>query len=89
MNSPLSIPELTQMRADLYAALGNPARSIRRSDGSELVYGSKAEILTAITAIESQLAIAQGGETRVGLAQHKRGDGPGGPGFPWFGNAPW
>ena len=77
------------MLNDVIMAIGNPALRVRRSDGSELQYRSMADAIMAKNVLESQIAIAQGGEKRVGLAQHKRGDGPCGPGFPWFGDAPW
>ena len=83
----MSVPliELQSMLDDVVRAIGNPVLSIRRSDGSQLQYRSMAEALSAKSTLESQIAKASGGETRVGLAQHKRGQTPLGAGSGWSG----
>lgn len=83
-SSTLPIDQLQSMLNDVMTAIGNGTLRIRRSDGSELQYRSMADLVTAKSTLETQIEIASGGGSRVGLAQTKRGDGPcGNGGLPW------
>lgn len=71
----------TQIDA-LVVALGSPSLSTRFADGRMVTFRSVDEIRSALAELNNQMDIASGGASRVGFAQHKRGDGPSGP-TPW------
>lgn len=82
----LTLDQLNAMLTDVIKAIGSPTLSIRRADGSELRYRSMDEALKAKAALEDMIREAQGTNAgRVSLAQHRRGDGPRGPGWPYPG----
>jgi hypothetical protein len=57
---------------------------VRFSDGKAQRFQSTGDILKAIQTGEDWLRTMNGTtESRVGLAQHKRGDGPSGPSRDW------
>lgn len=76
-----TLEQLNASRDALIAELGNPAKMVRRSDGSEVQKASASDLLAQLTAIEELIREAgNAGGTRIALAQHRRGDGPFGPG---------
>jgi len=79
----LTVAQLVANLNALYSALGNPAASAHMPDGSSVTFRSIDDIKKAIA--ETEDAIRQAGSTGAGtkstLAQHKRGDGPRGPGL--------
>ena len=82
MAVPLS--ELQDLRDTIVRAIGDPTLRARTSDGRELLYRTIDEAKTALGIIDDEIRSAGGTASRsVSLAQHKRGDGPSGPGAPW------
>lgn len=80
----LTVQQLQANLDALTAALGNPAAEVTTSAG-RIRYRSIAEIQMAIGETQNQIALLSGGPpSRVGLAQHKRGDGPSGPHTRWW-----
>lgn len=76
----LTVQQLQASLDALVTALGSPTLSCRFADGRMVTYRSIAEIKAAISEITNQIeAVSGGARSRVGFAQHKRGDGPGGP----------
>ena len=77
---------LQQLQAQLDAInteLGNPEQSYRAADGRMVVKRPVAELLLAKADLEDQIRDYGGGNaSKSTLGQHKRGDGPYGPGFP-------
>ena len=73
-----------QIQADLdtlNAAKARPEKIVQFPDGRRVQYRDMDELLKAIAATEEDLRKASGGTgSRVRFAQHKRGDGPAGPG---------
>ena len=80
---------LQQLQANLdkiHQEIANCAAKVRFPDGREVTSRPMDELLKAKADIEEQIRTF-GGKTdsKSTLAQHRRGDGPHGPGFPW----PW
>lgn len=75
---------LEQIQADLdalNAAKARPEKLVQFPDGRRVEYRDTDELLKAIAATEEELRKTSGGPgSRVRFAQHKRGDGPTGPG---------
>ena len=76
---------IQQLQANLDAvnqALWNPTLKARFPDGREVTYRSVDDLRKAKAGIEEDIRQASGQPgSRVTLAQHKRGDGPTGPGL--------
>jgi hypothetical protein len=80
----VSIMQLQALRDAIVLAIGNPTLRARTADGKEVQYRSIGEAKTALGIIDDEIRKAGGASTpSVSLAQHKRGDGPSGPGAPW------
>jgi hypothetical protein len=76
----LTIPQLQSNLDAINQALGNPTLRVRFPDGREVTYRSVDELRKAKAEIEEDIRQASGKSgSRTTLAQHKRGDGPGGP----------
>jgi hypothetical protein len=77
---------LAQLQANLDAigqAIGSATRSVRFPDGREVTYRSMDELRKAKADIEDEIRTYGGAAaSKSTLAQHRRGDGPSGPGFP-------
>ena len=86
----LTIGQLQANLAALQMALGNPVMEARFPDGKVVRYRSVDDIRKAIAEVEDDIReLSGGGDCRVALAQHRRGDGPRGPGFPFLGDGYW
>jgi hypothetical protein len=76
----LTVPQLQSNLDAINQALGNPTLKVRFPDGREVTYRSVDELRKAKAEIEEDIRQASGKSgSRTTLAQHKRGDGPGGP----------
>ena len=76
----LTVPQLQSNLDAINQALGNPTLRVRFPDGREVTYRSVDELRKAKAEIEEDIRQARGKSgSRTTLAQHKRGDGPGGP----------
>ena len=77
---------LQQLQADLdaiQAAIGDKVMRVRFPNGSDVTFRSMSELLVAKADIEDAIRTSGGkSASKSTLAQHRRGDGPGGPGFP-------
>lgn len=84
----IALSELQDQRDAAARAAISPIFSARMSDGRMVVYKSQADAERAVAFADAEIAKATGGISgnRVSLAQHRRGDGPSGPGFPFW---PW
>jgi hypothetical protein len=80
----LTLAQLQQLQTATIMALGS---GVLRAEfgGRKVEYRSVADAKQALEVLSDLILTASGRtETRVGLAQHKRGDGPTGPGpFYW------
>jgi hypothetical protein len=77
---------MAQLQANLAAinaAIGDPTLSVRYPDGRSVTFRSAADLLKAKADIEDEIRCVGGAHaSKSTLAQHRRGDGPYGPGFP-------
>ena len=86
----LTVAQMTANLAALQMALGNPVMDARFPDGKVIRYRSVDDIKKAIAEVEDDIREASGqSDCRVALAQHRRGDGPRGPGFPFPSDGYW
>lgn len=78
------LTELQSMRDTIVRAIGNPTLRAKGPDGREVQYRTMEEAKVALGLLDDEIRKTGGGTSRsVSLAQHKRGDGPEGPGAPW------
>ena len=78
--------KLQQLQANLDSinqAIGEKVSRVRYPDGRDVTYRSMDELLKAKGDIENQIRTYGGAsDSKSTLAQHRRGDGPYGAGFP-------
>jgi hypothetical protein len=81
----LTLAQLVAGRDALITALTSPTLSAHMPDGGSVTFRSVDEIRKAIAEIEDAIREAQGAGngSKSSLGQHRRGDGPRGPGLPW------
>jgi len=78
-----SLSDLQGYLAAINKAVGDPALSVRYPDGRAVTFRSMDELLKAKASVEDQIRnYGTGHASKSTLAQHRRGDGPFGPGFP-------
>jgi hypothetical protein len=79
-------PTLSDLQGYLTAinrALGDPTLTVRYPDGRSVTFRTTDELIKAKATLEDQIRNFGGGHaSKSTLAQHRRGDGPFGPGFP-------
>jgi hypothetical protein len=79
-------PTLAQLQADLAAinaALADPVLRCHYPDGRDVTFRSTQELLLAKADKEDEIRCFGGARaSKSTLAEHRRGDGPYGPGFP-------
>ena len=81
----LTLQQLQSMLDAINTELGNVVGTIRTADGRSQTSKPVAELLKAKADIEDQIRSYGGtNASKSTLGQHRRGDGPWGPGFPWF-----
>jgi hypothetical protein len=79
----LTLAQLQAQYDALETAYYSGALVVRFADGRSVQYHIRREMKEALSRLESRIAETNGATpSRVGLAQHKRGDGPFGPGWP-------
>jgi len=76
----VSVTELQSLRDAIVRAIANPTLRARSADGKEVQFRSVDEGKAALGLLDDEISKASSSaQSRVRLAQHKRGDGPTGP----------
>jgi hypothetical protein len=79
----LTLTELYAIRDAIQRAKGSPVLRVHAPDGKDITYRSMDELLKAEASNDEAIrTYGNHPDSKSTLAQHRRGDGPYGPGFP-------